>query len=155
MTLGAFSINNTMAEELNFDVSGNQTQGSTNSSSFEGTNTQLTEEEKKRLQSQNAFNNAVKDFSEGDARLGNELASLPGPNISFNDLLRVIITWSASLAASVAIFIFVLRSFAAISGTEEAHNQWKSSILKILIGLVLIFFSYQIIAFVMGILWAT
>lgn len=110
--------------------------------------------ERERLERENMFNAETEAFANGQARLGNELAQLPGPQISFSNLMRVIITWSASLAASVAIFLFVLRSFAAISGSEEAHNQFKSTIIKILIGLVLIFFSYQLVSFIMGIIWA-
>ena len=102
----------------------------------------------------NAFNDAANDISTTQARLGNELSILPGPNITFNDLLRLVITWSASLAASVAIFLFVLRSFTAISGTEESHNALRTTIIKIIIGLALIFFSYQIVSFIMGIIWA-
>lgn len=97
---------------------------------------------------------AADRISGSQARLGDELKTLPGPNISFQDLLKLIITWSASLAASVAIFLFIFRSFSAISGTEDSHNQLKSTLVKIIIGLTLIFFSYQLIAFIMGIIWA-
>lgn len=102
----------------------------------------------------NAFNCEAAQFAGSQARLGDELSVLPGPNINFSDLLRLIITWAASLAASVAIFLFIIRSFGAISGTEDAHNQWKTTIIRIVIGLVLIFFSYTIVSFIMGIIWA-
>lgn len=100
------------------------------------------------------FNLQQDTITNSQSRLGDELKSLPGPNIDFQGLLRLIIAWSASLAASVAIFLVVIRSFASISGTEETHNELKSTIIKVLIGLVLIFFSYWIVSTIMGIIWA-
>lgn len=110
--------------------------------------------ENKPTEAATNWDKAAQQISGSQARLGNELKTLPGPNISFQDLLKLIITWSASLAASVAIFLFIFRSFSAISGTEDSHNQLKSTLVKIIIGLTLIFFSYQLIAFIMGIIWA-
>ncbi|PIV90335.1 hypothetical protein COW46_03610 [Candidatus Gracilibacteria bacterium CG17_big_fil_post_rev_8_21_14_2_50_48_13] len=100
------------------------------------------------------FNAQQDAITNSQSRLGKELQSLPGPNIDFQGLLRLIITWSASIAASVAIFLVVMRSFQSISGTEESHNELKSTIIRVLIGLVLIFFSYLIVSFIMGIIWA-
>lgn len=101
-----------------------------------------------------AWDKAANEISGSQARLGNELMTLPGPNISFQDLLKLIITWSAQLAASVAILITIWTSFKGISGTEESHNEMKRVIIKVVISLTLIFFSYQLIAFIMGIIWA-
>lgn len=103
---------------------------------------------------QEAFDREVAPFAGSQARLGNELAQLPGPQIDFQGLMRVVITWAASLASSVALCLFVFRSFAAISGTEETHNELKRTIIKILVGMVLVLFSYTLVSFLMGIIWA-
>lgn len=100
------------------------------------------------------FEHETDAFAGDQARLGGELAQLPGPNVDFNGLLRVVITWSVSLAASVAIFRFVTGAFTAISGTEEARNRFKRLPVQLLIGLGLIYFSYQLVAWVVGLIWA-
>jgi len=109
--------------------------------------TPVTEDRKK-------FDNTAARIT-ADAALGDEVALLPGPNINFNDLLKVIITWSVSLASSVALFKFITNSFLAIRGTEDDINRMKEGLIKSLIGLALIMFSYVIVSFVMGIIWAT
>lgn len=100
------------------------------------------------------FNNSAQRVTE-QAALGDELALLPGPNINFNDLTKLVITWSASLASSVALYLLVWNAFKAISGTEESRNRLKSTIIQAVIGLALIFFSYQLVSMVMGIIWAS
>lgn len=103
---------------------------------------------------EDAFNNEARQFAEGYARLGDELATLPGPKVSFDGFARALITWAAGLAGSVALFLLVWKAFKSISGTEEAHNDFKRVILQILIGLTMIFFSFAIVNFVMSLIWA-
>lgn len=106
-------------------------------------------------EAENAFNDAVSSFSESDARLGDELAMLPGPNVSLSTLLQALIFWSASLASSVALVLVMIASFRAIGGSEEAHNNQKRAWLQAFIGIALVLFSFQIVSIIMGILWAT
>ncbi|PIQ27233.1 hypothetical protein COW36_24940 [bacterium (Candidatus Blackallbacteria) CG17_big_fil_post_rev_8_21_14_2_50_48_46] len=102
-----------------------------------------------------AFEKATEHLAGSQARLGDELATLPGPNINFQSLMRLVITWSASLAASVALYLLVWSAFRAISGTEEAHNQLKQTLIKVIVGMALVLFSYVIVSFIMGIIWAS
>ncbi|PIQ23089.1 hypothetical protein COW36_03440 [bacterium (Candidatus Blackallbacteria) CG17_big_fil_post_rev_8_21_14_2_50_48_46] len=126
----------------------------------------LVEPVKKVVDKKNAVDNtaeddAIKAFNEqqdaitnSQSRLGDELKSLPGPNINFAELLRWVITVSASLAGSVGLYLLVMAGFKSISGTEESHNELKQVLVRVLVGLTVIFFSYKIIEFIMGIIWA-
>lgn len=102
-----------------------------------------------------AFNEKVEKFAGSQARLGDELSQLPGPKVDFNTLARTGITWAASLAASVALYLLVWNAFKAISGTEESHNALKRVLIQIIVGLSVILFAYQLVAWIMGILWAS
>lgn len=51
--------------------------------------------------------------------------------------------------------LVMLSSFKSISGTEEAHNNQKRVLIQVIVGIALILFSFQIVSFIMGILWAT
>lgn len=95
------------------------------------------------------------DAITNQASLGKELAELPGPNINFQQFQRIVIDVSAGLAASVGLVLLIWNAFKAISGREDDRAEYKVTLIKVVVGLTLVFGAYLIVATIMGIIWAT
>lgn len=83
-----------------------------------------------------------------------DLSQLPGPETGgFRGVLNALIRLAVYMAGSVMLLLIVSSSFMLITGKKEAYEQFRTRIVSVFIGAVLIFSSFIIVSAIWGIAW--
>lgn len=82
------------------------------------------------------------------------LSTLPGPDVGgLRGLLNAVIRTGGYLAGSVVLLLLVVASFLLIRGTKDAFEQFRTRVMNIFIGAILVFCSFIIVSIIWGIAW--
>ncbi len=104
--------------------------------------------------SQTGFSNELLERAEKIRNQKVDLSQLPGPETGgLQVVLNAIIRLAVYMAGSVMLLLIVFSSFMLITGKKEAYEQFRTRLLGVFIGALLVFSSFIIVSAVWGIAW--
>ena len=104
--------------------------------------------------SQTGFSNELLERAEKIRNQKVDLSQLPGPETGgLQVVLNAVIRLAVYMAGSVMLLLIVFSSFMLITGKKEAYEQFRTRLVGVFIGALLVFSSFIIVSAVWGIAW--